>query len=486
MNQESDVNSCIDSLTALANEGSDFNRFYREYTRLYNYYEAIKDAETMESIRFYMYGNKSAQDKSLEFSNLLTEVRSAFNSVHHIIYKNDFRYSFFEGWSDEEILDYIGPELSEAYYAKQKELNELISSYELLDDSSRTYYNDVEKIYIDFVKVGNEMALEAGYRNYLDMMYKEGYDRPYKYEETDHFYQYVIDYVVPFRSTLYDTVEREIDALTYSERQAAAALYEGNAFTDSSFDYIEEYVNYFGGDMKKAFDDLWYKNKYYYISYESKAMEAAFTTEVGDHQVVFFGNRYEPSTIVHEFGHYYAGTVVPNYTNGCFDLLETHSQGNEMLFNQYLSQKTKLSKKVTRLLSDLQILDSLNAIIVSTLVNEFEKCIYEDDNLLIGEADNYATRLINESGATFFTFSNYWRHVVVNSAAYYISYATSGIGALEIYMKAVDNLDNAKAIYDKLIHRDEEEENFINVYLSAGLISPLEEDAFKLIFNGAN
>ena len=75
----------------------------------------------------------------------------------------------------------------------------------------------------------------------------------------------------------------------------------------------------------------------------------------------------------------------------------------------------------------------------------------------------------------------YWRYVTISSPCYYISYAVSGVNALQIYAKAMnDGFDAAKDSYLKLFtYTDENPEMTTEeVLLYAGLTSYVDEQTF--------
>ena len=78
----------------------------------------------------------------------------------------------------------------------------------------------------------------------------------------------------------------------------------------------------------------------------------------------------------------------------------------------------------------------------------------------------------------------YWRHVTISSPCYYISYAISGVNALQIYVDAMkEGFDTAKESYLKLFTYTDVDPDMTTeeILLYAGLTSYVDEQTFKRI-----
>lgn len=481
IDEKSKVLECLDKTLELAEAGKDYSAFESSYTRMSNYFDAVSDAREAEQLKYYMYGNEEAQSLYLEFYELLMTIINKANKIHYAVYENDFKYSFYEGMSDEEIIKEIGPKYSDEYYEKNNELKAIEAEYNNLDDEASNFDTEATKIYVRYVNTANEVAKLAGYDNFLDFSYENYYYRPYTYEVTDDFFNYAKEYALPYFVKLYTNLESEIAHLSRSDLNDVRKFVLGNGFTQN-FGLIEEYKDYFGGEFKTIFNDLWYQSRNYYISYENNAMETAFTS-MRDEPYVFFGKRYEATTIVHEFGHYYDYMINGN-TASCYDLAETQSQADEMLFINYIKVANKYSDAVYKVIIDNQYVDSVSTILMASMVNEIEKKAYLDDELTLEDLSRYEKEVMDAMPSEdILNFPYYWKRVVVNSPCYYFSYATSAMGALEIATFASSDLKGAISKYNKLINYDKKNaDNYLKIYEEAGFSSPFIEATFKEIF----
>ena len=76
---------------------------------------------------------------------------------------------------------------------------------------------------------------------------------------------------------------------------------------------------------------------------------------------------------------------------------------------------------------------------------------------------------------------SYWRRVAISNPVYYISYAVSAAAAVEIFALAEEDTTKAYTAYTTLVEGVTEEDGFLLALGKAGLYTPFEEDAFKMI-----
>ena len=179
-----------------------------------------------------------------------------------------------------------------------------------------------------------------------------------------------------------------------------------------------------------------------------------------------------------------------------FDLLETHSQGQESLFIQY-AMSTYLEGKALELVEAEYLVNALYIIVLATQVNCFEQAVYlnsydgpgsetimADGKITADEYDAVFAGISEDFGINEdYRVDEYWRYVTISSPCYYISYAISGVNALQIYANAAKDFDSAKASYLKLFTYTDVDPDMTleEVLLYAGLTSYTDENTFKNI-----
>lgn len=474
-----------------------YDVFIEFYNIVKDMRNVLDDASKKESLKYYMYGTIENLNRSDEFNNYRFDLLQWISDVEHIIYDNngDIKQIFYKGLTNDEILDYIGINYPDDYYQKKKRLSELESNYLALDEKSETYLDEIDEIFVEYVNLGNEFVdiyYDGIYDNYYDYMFKEVYGRDYRPKDTYGFYDNIMDYILPLSSFIeakYDEIRDELDD---DSLELLDTIISGDSFTEC-FDIIEAYKDYMGGDFKNVFDDLFKDGGNYYISYDNDGYSGAYVETLGIeskdyYPIAFFGpHNHDSSTIIHEFGHYFNGYINRN-DNSPMDLFETHSQADEYLFYQFLFQELfKDNEALADALKCYFLQDDYEYLVYFAMVSEVERLCYEKDNLQLGDLKNICHELytkntgLNVFGPTERSLYRYTQNVTMYSPGYYISYATSLIGALNINRIAEDNFNDAKDSYYKLINHNGID-GYVDVYEYAGLKNPFEEDTFKYIF----
>ncbi len=494
-------------LHGLAEEGA-LAEAYAAAEALYEEYsDLILAAQGQYSIAMTLYycehRNQELETRYNDMQTYYTDLVAKFYSLSQPWYDSMFREFFFEGATEEEINAFLFE--SNAYaneeYTTLKNRNDEIE-LEFNGISNVTVGNQVPTLYAEFVANNMQMAELLGYDNYLEYAYENVYDRDYTYQDAAEFVAYVKEYLVPVYNSVYSDWETLTGGnLSEADIDTYYSLVSNSFFTDA---FGNKLFNDYIDDMNMAFTSN--PDKQFSFSAELNNLmadgnmfrgtyEGAYVTYIRGVElpIAYFGKDYDSATTVaHEFGHYmnelYNGK---DYTQS-FDLLETHSQGQEMLFIQYA--KNYLNGNALKLVETYNLLSTLQTIILATQVDCFEQAIYlnqytgpnadtimADGKITADEYDAVYAGLsqylgINES----YRVDEYWRYVTISSPCYYISYAISGVNALQIYVNAGTNFNSAKESYLKLFtYTDEDPEMTTEeVLLYAGLTSYVDEQTF--------
>jgi hypothetical protein len=332
------------------------------------------------------------------------------------------------------------------------------------------------------------------------------YDRDYTYQAAAQFVEYVKQYIVPIYNSIYEKWGQVTGSgLAQADIDTYYSVVSNSFFTDAFGnklfnDYIDDMDMAFTSNPNKqisfsdVLNDLVADGNMFRGTYEG-----AYVTYIRgvDLPIAYFGKKYDSAmTVAHEFGHYMNEIYNNDEYSQSFDLLETHSQGQEMLFMSYA--KDFLSGNALTLVSTYNLLSTLQTIVLATQVDCFEQAIYlnqyagpgaeaimEDGKITADEYDTVYAGLSEYLGiAEKYRVDEYWRYVTISSPCYYISYAISGVNALQIYATAAQKgFDVAKESYLKLFtYTDENPEMTTEeVLLYAGLTSYVDERTFTLI-----
>ena len=464
------------------------------YASVTRAFYACATYRTIENIN-YAAGDDSAYDKYLYFQGIIEEVAKWQEALYPKMYESEYKDQFFSGYTEEEIQELLNSAKPDEYYEIENKQEALRKQYNDLSRSEKD--NGVYDIYLSLVKNYKDEATLLGYDNYLQYAYKGIYEREYTPEEVETFNTYVKDYIVPMMFEVKESSSQAINELSSDEKQK---LYE---FQTTNFNQMTGTIKAYGTFVGDAFEkNLDYALNRGYIKYGGSNcnIDGAFTTYLYmdklDQPIMYFGPSYlNTMTFIHEFGHY--NNFFVNKKQGLsYDLAETHSQGDEMLFLAWLDRNDdSYSDKVMEAIRLTEVYDALTTIVLATMVNQFEYSCYTSEEELTKESlDNLYKAAGDSLGGYDDIVScvyganehiDYWKLVAVENAGYYISYAISKIPSLEIYSMARENLSLAKSVYKKTYTLDSNSKldtsDFLKVLNYAGLYSPFDEEAFKLI-----
>jgi hypothetical protein len=401
--------------------------------------------------------------------------------------------------TEEEIKAFLfdSNALSNPEYTALKNRNDEIEVIFLAIDKPAES-KEIPALYAEFVENNNKMAQLMGYDNYLEYAYENVYSRDYSYQDADQIRDFVKQYLVELFVALakggsnaeYTNAEYKdfttISTLSFFENQKVNQLVNGYIDTMAFTSNPDKQISFSDTLNNLILDDNLFKGQY----------KGAFVTYFSafDLPIAYFGpGYYGASTIVHEFGHYMNEIYNNSEYDQSFDLLETHSQGNEIIYLNYL--KTQLSKGTYALLEASQIKDMLQTVIISLSVDEFEQAVYlntydgvgadaimADGNITADEYDTLFNCVLQSFGVSGMINSAYWRYVTIGSPCYYVSYAVSALSILQLHEIAyTESLETATDAYLKLFTYTDvnPDMNTEEVLLYSGMHSYTDEALYK-------
>ena len=464
---------------------------YQEFeTAFYHFAEQ----RTIASIIYYCdMSDEEASTRYLDTQDAFLDLNDKYNITCREIYLNSpYAGELFEGWSEEEIrslLDY-DPDIM----ALRKEIEELQVEVDNLDDGAKDYFDKSAALYVQIVTKNNQLAAmykdaegNPKYDNYYDYATENVYSRDYKAEDLAEFRQFVIEYVVPNFSNVYSDFNAHRTLKEWKKNQFLD--FATGDFDAMSKNYLIMYLDSLEGTMGDSMRHV-FENKNCIFSDIGTSHPTAFCTYLYETETPFclFGSSGQTSTtIVHEIGHYYASLVNNDLSN--YDLLETHSQGNEFLFLNYA--KDYLNADVYDCIRAYQLVNACYVMIMATIIDEFEQAVYSLDSVegyTSADFDAIMTEICEKYGGVEWISSKladpyeYWRMVAISNPVYYISYAVSSVAAVEIFYEAEEvGQQEAYEKYTVLVEGVTYEDGFVNALKKAGLSSPFEEEVYEKI-----
>ena len=353
-----------------------------------------------------------------------------------------------------EQVDYLAEyeDMTKKQKRLAKEDNALVQEYDKLILNSADLKKDNKeftRIFKELVEIRNEEAATYGYDNFPDYAYEFYYGRDYDSEDAQDLYADVKKYIVPvflesvnkFYSTDFYQILEYYDSGDEILRNIAPYIGDIDPELNSSFNYLR-------------------RHHLYDLDATATKMDVGYTTDLPQYGALYifnspYGEASDYSVTIHEFGHYNAGF----HQSGRFlfeepesyDILEIQSQGLEMLFLDYYDELFGDSADIIRLET---LTNMLSGVVSGCMYDEFQQVIYRNPDMTAKEIDKLAGKLAKEYGlidAQFTTKEDAlydWVNVshTYESPMYYISYATSALSSLDIW---VESLDDREAAIDK-------------------------------------
>jgi oligoendopeptidase F len=358
--------------------------------------------------------------------------------------------------------------------------SDIYYSTDLTDAEKNTYGSQLIQnlnqtagtIYLDLVKVYQEIAKLNGFSNVTDYMY-DSYDRDYTAKETQQFSKYVKLYIVPLYHDLASTwTQEEVDLI--------------NAAPSAIADLESSFVDYYGTISDEMLEAYNYMKKFglNYISASPVQQRSCYTTYLDSLEepylsIYTYGNYMDVSRYVHEFGHYNAFYVNGSELRSNLDICEIHSQANELLFLPYYQAYGKAYSPIVK----NQILTMLSTIINGCVYDEFQQYVYSNDVTSVKELNQAFFNIECEYGladaSTGYTQDYSWIYVshTFQQPLYYISYAMSAIPALEIFTDSLTDREAAIDTYNEVVNLGTEF-SFQELLKDTGLSSPFKKATF--------
>lgn len=477
-------------------------------------YDELLEVEDLSNICFIDYSENINDDyysdEQQYIDNIFDDLSNKFLTLCHLMSESEFSNDF-KSHIDNELLfndfvDYIEKSdeeiellaeetrLQQEYYKINDTIDDYTFTYngktytydEIIDVSDTDYdlfsilydgYSskvnaDLGKIYLKLVKVRDKIAKLNGYDNYALYADTEIYSRDYSFEDLAN---------LKAAAKKYGSIAIEI---LYSYYDYGS----NNISGDKLLKDVTNIVTKISPLTQNAYDVL-YKNDLYSISYGDGRYDGSYESSFVSKDSAFIflnlSNSYRDYfTMAHEFGHFTNAIAVKNpcpFTReGCYDVLEIHSTGLEVLFGQKASNLLK-DNYDTALLSN--IIECLLAITDACVYDDFQRYVYANPDITLDEVNEKYKQLQLEYGWSEFggyTGMEYdWMYVPHNfdSPMYYISYGTSYFASLQLWQESIKDYDKTVHIWEDIVTSNVYDDGYIKIVSDAGLMPFTNKDS---------
>ena len=474
----------LESCKTMALEGTDREGLEELSDSLDAQYEYIQKQQTIAFVRYSCdQTDEEATQLHLDATDKLTQAYDAMMLMLREVNASEspIKDVLFADWTEEE-LEMLGAYTSEIAQL-EKENEELVVEYQALSQGELA--EGIIPLYQKLIANNNRIAQIYGYDNYYTYGYDVVYARDYSTDTVQKARDYAIEYLVPTVPAILQEFALGFQRLTQAEQQVVIAFME-ESYQDTDKDYVNLYIDSLPEDLQATMSHLWQYDRAIFAD-STGAKEGAFTVNIGEDAICYFGPGYDGTlTLVHEMGHY-ASTLNLDLNACPMDLAELHSQGNEWLFMNQVREE--LNPNVYAVIRDYKMYMDMCTILVSFMVDDFEERIYTTDvsGYTREDFDAVAEEVCQAYGGVDFVnnfltdFQSYWRLVVMESPVYYVSYAMSDVAALNLYTIASQDTQQAYEIYGHLLKDLDMELGFQENLKQVGLSGPFDSTVYEAI-----
>lgn len=383
-------------------------------------------------------------------------------------------------------------------FAKSPDRATRKEAYEVLGNTLKAHSQELDSIFHQLVQVRDRMAKKMGYQNFVELGYYRMGRLCYGPEEVKKFRDNVRRDIVPVVSRLRTEVGKRlgVDKLMIYDYDlifpqgdpdpkggkkeifaAAKAMYHDmSKETGEFFDFMLE---------TDAFDVESRKNKWgggyctSFMAYHQPFILANFNGTSGDVDVV-----------THEAGHAFAdyttahNKYVVELNVGGMETAETHSMSMEFFAWPYMEHFFGEDAERYKF---MHLLDALSFLPYGTIVDDFQRQVYENPQWTPEERKAAWRKLeaefrphITFDGVPYLEEGTRWQYQmhIYETPFYYIDYCLAQTAALQFLLESRKDYKDAFERYVRLLSQGGEKV-FTDLLREAGLKSPFEEGALK-------
>lgn len=367
--------------------------------------------------------------------------------------------------------------LSKEYSVEYKGQTVTISDLDFSDPNVATPYYSIYQqknkecgeIYRQLVKIRVQIAKTLGYDNYTDYAY-DCLGRDFTKEDAAQFAALVKRYIAPLSQELASAYNSKLASVQYA---SVPTMEEGLTYLRAALEAE------FPAAMIQALDYMLDRGLYLFDD-DPNMMPAGFSTILTEYAAPFlFINTSvytDPSTLFHEFGHYYNFFLMGDvnwYDSNNLDLAEIHSQGLELLMFQYYEEI--YGKQYAEALQLMMLSNLLDTILMGCCEDEFQQKVFEDPDMSLNDMNYIHAQLYEQ----YMGYPVYYEWVDIHhhfeTPFYYISYATSAASSFEIWKLAQTDRPAALTAY-RSITQNTVNSGYRQPLKRAGLSDPFTSD----------
>lgn len=385
-------------------------------------------------------------------------------------------------------------------YAKSDDRETRREAYEVLGKVLKEHSAELDDIYDRMVHVRDRMAKKMGYKNYVELGYHRMGRIDYDQDKVKTFRENVLNDIVPVVSRLRTENAKRLGIDDYKLYDNDVIIPGGDPVPAGGkaeiFAAAREMYHAMGEETGKfidmmidndAFDVDSRKNKWgggyctHFPAYHQPFILANFNGTAGDVDVV-----------THEAGHAFAdyktakNPFVVELGVGGMETAETHSMSMEFFAWPYMD---KFFGEDAGRYEFMHLLDALSFLPYGTIVDDFQRQVYENPDWTPEERKAAWRKLeaefrphITFDGIPYLEEGTRWQYQmhIYETPFYYIDYCLAQTAALQFLLESRKDYADAFARYVRFLSQGGEKV-FTDLLEEAGLRSPFQAGALQAV-----
>lgn len=465
-----------------AASGEDEQAAEDAFAELDDAYMALYDQNQIAYVYYCLdLSDATRSNQYMESTQILSQAESDYNAVAKELYLAELPLHdyLFGDWDEVRIQNML------CYNDRVRQINDRTAqlTVDYRELSEENFSEDMIPIYNELVQLNNELAQIYGYDNYYEFAHSMVYDRDYTLSQLADMRALVAEYLPELCESAMDYFGAIYDSFSAKEQKTFHEFISGDYLSGDS-QKVKAYIQSLPETAREDMTEMLEWNCVFTQS--GNAYAGAFTLDIGGSPFCYFGPGYTDNmTVIHEVGHYYASAEATTWPIP-MDLAETHSQSNEYLFTQLASSWT--DSQVYEAIATFTLANDIGATLLYTLVDAFEYAVYTSENagdMTLEQYNALMEQMMEDYGgkemlyATVGDVQYYWKNVVVESPVYYISYAVSGLTAMDLFLQAEQDREQAVNSYCYLIEQADAQQGFIECVHQSGMNDPFSEELYQ-------
>jgi len=373
-------------------------------------------------------------------------------------------------------------------------------AYEVLGRTLQEHSQELDGLFDQLVKIRHRMAVRMGYKNFVELGYYRMGRLCYGPEEVKQFRENIRRDVVPVVARLRREVAKTLGVEQLMLYDYDIIFPQGDPAPKGGKEEIFAAAKAMYHDMSeetgKFFDFMLDTDAFDVESRKNKWGGGYCTSFMAYHQPFilanFNGTSADVDVVTHEAGHAFADyTIADNeyvveLNVGGMETAETHSMSMEFFAWPYMEHFFGEDAKRYQF---MHLLDSLSFLPYGTIVDDFQRQVYENPEWTPEERKAAWRKLeadfrphLHFEGIPYLEEGTRWQYQmhIYETPFYYIDYCLAQTAALQFLLASQKDYDGAFARYVRFLSQGGEKV-FTQLLEEAGLRSPFEEGALRQV-----